>query len=130
MSESARLEALNALGVLDTPPEDRFDRVVRLAQRLFDVPTVAVNLVDEDRQWAKAAIGLPTQLPRQQSFCDHTIRRPDTMVVTDARQDERFRDNPLVTGDPHIRFYAGHPLGGREATRSGPCASSTTSRGR
>jgi Stage II sporulation protein E (SpoIIE)/GAF domain len=110
LTESARLDALDSLRMLDTAPEERFDRVVRLAQRLFDVPTVAVNLVDEDRQWAKASIGLPTELPRSHSFCSHTIRRPGTMVVPDAQQDERFRDNPLVTGDPHIRFYAGHPL--------------------
>jgi serine phosphatase RsbU (regulator of sigma subunit) len=109
-AEEARVRAVHDLEVLDTPPEDRFDRVVRLAQRLFDVPMVAVNLIDADRQWAKAGIGVDVETPRSTSFCSHAIEQGETMVISDARSDSRFRANPLVTGDPHIRFYAGHPL--------------------
>lgn len=109
-ADGARLRALHDLRVLDTPPEDRFDRVVRLAQRLFDVPMVAVNLIDADRQWAKAGVGVDVETPRSTSFCSHAIEQDETMVVNDAHTDSRFRANPLVTGDPHIRFYAGHPL--------------------
>jgi serine phosphatase RsbU (regulator of sigma subunit) len=110
-AERERLAALQALGVLDTGPEERFDRVTRIAQRVFQVPMVAVTFIDADRQWFKARIGLDAvETPREQAFCDHTIRHPGAMVVPDATADERFVDNPLVTGDPHIRFYAGHPL--------------------
>lgn len=109
--ESARLQALNELQILDTAEEERFDRVVRLAQGLFDVPIVAVSLVDSDRQWFKSSVGLEVrETPRSVAFCDHAIRDSGTMVVTDATDDDRFVANPLVTGDPNIRFYAGHPI--------------------
>lgn len=108
--ERARIDALHALAVLDTPPEERFDRVVRLAQRLFDVPMVAVNLVDVDRQFTKAAVGLALgDTPREESFCTHTVARGEPLVVPDARDDPRFADHPDV-GTGAIRFYAGHPL--------------------
>ncbi|QNN52999.1 PP2C family protein-serine/threonine phosphatase [Nocardioides mesophilus] len=111
VTEEARLQALAALRVLDTPPEERFDRLVRLAQRMFDVPTVLVTLVDEDRQFHKAEIGFGrAEIPRSQSFCTFTIDAAEPMVVNDAENDPRFRENPLVTGADHVRFYAGQPL--------------------
>ena len=109
--EAVRLAALRALDVLDTPREERFDRVTRLAQQIFDVPMVSVTLIDEDRQWRKSFIGLPeAEAAREGAFCDMTIRSPHTLVVPDAAIDEIFRENPFVVGDPHLRFYAGHPL--------------------
>jgi hypothetical protein len=111
-SEHVRLAALRELGLLDTPPEERFDRVVRLAQRIFDVPTVAVNLIDEDRLFTKSAIGFEagTSTPREITFCPTTVSTGVSLVVPDATLDPAWADNPLVTGDPGIRFYAGAPL--------------------
>ncbi len=109
--EKARLAALRRYAVLDTPPEAPFDRIARLAARWFDAPIALITFVDEDRQWFKASVGFgrdETDLDR--SFCMYTIRDEGVMVVEDATQDERFADNPLVTGDPGIRFYAGAPL--------------------
>lgn len=117
--EQDRLDALQALQVLDTQREERFERVVRLAQRMFDVPMVAVNLIDETRQWSKAAVGLAGEMPRSQAFCSHTIQTPKPLVVADATKDERFSSNPLVTGDPSIRFYAGQPLNAPGGQRVG-----------
>lgn len=109
--EAARLVALRALGVLDTPPEERFDRITRLAQQMFQVPIALVSLVDSNRQWFKSCIGLDvSETPRGVSFCSHAILQNDTLVIPDAKDDPRFADNPLVTGDPFIRFYAGRPL--------------------
>ncbi|MDN7430394.1 GGDEF domain-containing protein [Burkholderia sp. AU16741] len=107
----ARLDTLHSLSILDTPPEERFDRLTRLARRLFDVPIALVSLVDENRQWFKSHAGLDAaQTPRDVSFCAHALLAGDTMVIQDARNDDRFHDNPLVTGTPGIRFYAGRPL--------------------
>lgn len=109
--EHGRLEALHALNVLDTDPEERFDRLTRTAQRLFDVPIALVSLVDANRQWFKSCMGLGVrETPRDISFCGHAILGDDVFVITDTWQDPRFADNPLVTGVPHIRFYAGCPL--------------------
>lgn len=111
--EDRRLAALHALRLLDSDPEERFDRIVRLAQRVFGTPMATFSLVDRDRQWFKAEVGAPgKEDPREVSFCAHAILGPETMVVEDAREDERFQDSPLVTGDPNIRFYAGHPVVG------------------
>ncbi|MEX5259312.1 PP2C family protein-serine/threonine phosphatase [Kocuria sp. CPCC 205263] len=112
MDEAARVKALHELAVLDTPREERYDRIVRLAQDVFEVKAAAVNLIDADRQWTKAEVGLGEagHCAREESFCTYTISRPEAMVVADARADERFRTNPFVVGDPRIRFYAGHPL--------------------
>ena len=111
VTEEVRLQALAGLRILDTVREERFDRSVRLARSMFDVPAARVTLIDEDRQWNKAEVGFgSTELPRSQSFCDHTVRDRSPMVVSDATADERFRDNPLVTARDGLRFYAGQPV--------------------
>ncbi len=118
--ETARLAALRRLAILDTPSEERFDRITRIAQRLFDVPIAIVSLVDEDRQWFKSCQGLDvTETSRDVSFCGHAILDNHVFVIEDARQDERFHDNPLVTGGPRIRFYAGAPLATVDGLRLG-----------
>jgi len=109
--EKERLETLRTLQLLDTEPEERFDRLTRLAKRIFGVPISLVTLVDGDRQWFKSRQGLDTtETPRNISFCGHAILREDALVVENALEDDRFFDNPLVVDDPNIRFYAGHPL--------------------
>jgi len=109
--EAARLASLRDLGILYTPAEERFDRVTRLACRLLDVPLAMVTLIDADAQWFKSRQGMgERENPRAVSFCAHAILGEETMVVPDTHLDPRFADNPLVTGEPFIRFYAGHPL--------------------
>ncbi len=109
--EGKRLETLRSLKILDTSPEERFDRLTRLAKRLFGVPISLISLVDDERQWFKSSVGLgASETPRDISFCGHAILGDDAFLVPDAALDERFSDNPLVTGDPKIRFYAGCPL--------------------
>ena len=109
--ETARIATLRGLGILDTPPEDRFDRLTRLAQKIFDVPIAMVSLIDVNRQWFKSCQGLnATETPRGISFCGHAILGTEVFVIEDAAADPRFADNPLVTGGPRIRFYAGAPL--------------------
>ncbi|WP_025128316.1 sensor domain-containing diguanylate cyclase [Pseudomonas sp. PH1b] len=110
-NEALRIQTLRELNVLDTSPEERFDRLTRLAKRLFNVPIALVSLVDGDRQWFKSCVGLEaSETPRDISFCGHAILGDQILTVCDAEQDERFHDNPLVVGDPKIRFYAGCPL--------------------
>jgi GAF domain-containing protein len=109
--EQERLQALRALLILDTPPEKRFDRIVEFTAAEFDVPIALLSLVDGNRQWFKSKIGLSVcETPRDISFCGHAIHCKDVLVIPDARVDERFVDNPMVIGDPFIRFYAGAPL--------------------
>jgi GAF domain-containing protein len=109
--EAQRLQALRELLILDTPPEERFDRIVRFAAEELDVPIALLNLVDAERQWTKAAHGLePGQAPREESFCAHAILGSEPLEVEDARQDPRFHDNPMVLGEPRVVFYAGEPL--------------------
>lgn len=111
LDDAARLAALHALLILDTPPEERFDKIVAFAAAEFDVPIATITLVDARRQWFKAKVGTEVcETGRDISFCGHAILQPEIMVVPDAREDARFADNPLVTGDPFIRFYAGAPL--------------------
>lgn len=113
--EARRLAALHALRVLDTPPESLFDDLVALAAHICQVPIALVSLVDRDRQWFKAQCGLnAAQTSRDVSFCAHAILGREIFEIPDAAQDVRFAGNPLVTGEPHIRFYAGAPLIGRE----------------
>ncbi|NND54908.1 MAG: sensor domain-containing diguanylate cyclase [Gammaproteobacteria bacterium] len=109
--ETLRLQSLHSMKILDTHPEDRFDRITRLAARVFNTPIALVSLVDKDRQWFKSKHGLDAcETVREISFCGHAIAQDEVMVVEDAQRDKRFCDNPLVTGEPHIRFYAGYPL--------------------
>jgi len=108
-TEETRLGILHAIGLLDTPKEERFDRITRLCSQLLDAPMCLVSLIDADRQWFKSAHGLDVQeTPRDVSFCSHAIAEDaDVMLVYDTHRDERFVRNPLVTGEPFIRFYAG-----------------------
>jgi signal transduction histidine kinase len=109
--EAERLEALWQYNVLDTPPEEQFDRIVRLATRWFDVPISLVTLLSENRQWFKAWKGIDhREIRREVSFCKHNIHDEEVLVLEDASKDPRFKDNPLVVGPPGIRFYAGAPL--------------------
>lgn len=109
--ELQRLQKLHALNILDTPAEQRFDRITRLAKRLFKIPISLVTFIDEDRQWFKSKVGVDiTETPREDAFCNQTIQGDEPLIVLDASQDPLFRDNPLVTGMPYIRFYAGYPL--------------------
>jgi EAL domain-containing protein (putative c-di-GMP-specific phosphodiesterase class I)/GGDEF domain-containing protein len=109
--ESKRLATLRQLCLLDTPADRAFDLITQLAARSLRTPIALVSLIDEQRQWFKSRVGLAApQTPRSQAFCAHAIHNPELLVVADARQDPRFRDNPLVTGPPFIRFYAGAPL--------------------
>lgn len=118
--EFCRLETLRSLDILDTDSEERFDRLTRLATRLFDVPIALVSLVDENRQWFKSRSGLEAlETPRDISFCGHSILGDDVFVVEDTLQDVRFADNPLVAGPPDIRFYAGCPLKSVEGYKLG-----------
>ena len=109
--EETRLKTLRSLNVLDSQPEERFDRLTRMAKRIFGVPIALVSLVDENRQWFKSCVGLHvSETPRDISFCGHAILGNDVFIIPDATTDERFADNPLVLNEPHIRFYAGCPL--------------------
>lgn len=118
--EEQRLQALRALGILDTSPEERFDRLTRMAKRLFGVKMVLINLVDAKRQWFKSRQGLDAcETPRDISFCGHAVLSDELMHVSDAWLDPRFADNPLVTGAPQVRFYAGQPLHAPDGSRVG-----------
>ena len=109
--ELHRLAALRALGLLDTPREERFDRITRLLARALDVPIALINLVDEDRQWGKACFGLAdSEAPRAASFCAHTILTDQALVVEDTAADPRFAQNAQVIGEPYLAAYAGVPV--------------------
>lgn len=110
--EFARQRALDGLRLTDSLPEPAYDAVVRIASAVCGVPISLISLIDRDRQWFKARLGLDVQeTPRSMAFCDHAIRTPDALLeVPDAALDARFRENPLVTGPPNVRFYAGMPL--------------------
>ena len=110
-AEQARLETLRSLDILDTLPEERFDRLTRIAKRMFGVPIALVSLVDENRQWFKSCIGLSaSETSRDISFCGHAILGDEVFIIPNALEDQRFADNPLVLGDPNIRFYVGCTL--------------------
>ena len=119
-NEASRVATLHGLGILDTPREDRFDRYARIAARSFDMPIALISLLDRERQWFKSAVGLDaSETPREFSFCGHAILGDGVFEVRNARLDPRFRENPLVTGPPRIRFYAGAPLETRNGHKLG-----------
>jgi tRNA A-37 threonylcarbamoyl transferase component Bud32 len=119
--EEARLAALRALDLLDSPPEQRFDRIAEAAARILGAPLAMVSLVDARRQWFKAqrGSGATRHLPRALSFCGHAILSDDTFIVPDTREDPRFADNPLVLAEPNIRFYVGRALHALDGSRVG-----------
>lgn len=120
LDETQRLMSLHSLRILDTGPEDRYDRITRMAKRLFDVEIALISLVDSDRQWFKSKQGLSAcETPREVSFCGHAILGNEIFIVEDALEDPRFADNPLVTGEPKVRFYAGCPVRTPEGQRIG-----------
>ncbi|OOZ71466.1 hypothetical protein BOW49_12655 [Solemya velum gill symbiont] len=119
-NEAARQQALCGLGILDTPNEARFDRITYKAQQHFQVSIALISLVDDERQWFKSNQGLDaTETPRDMSFCGHAILSENILYVPNALEDSRFADNPLVTGYPNIRFYAGAPLHAPDGSRIG-----------
>jgi diguanylate cyclase (GGDEF)-like protein len=120
-NEETRLASLRSLSILDTPPEERFDRLTRLASRIFNVPIALVSLVDSERQWFKSnqGLGRVTEGPRTESFCAHAILNDELLEVTDALTDPRFSDHPAVTGDLGLRYYAGRPLKSADGMRLG-----------
>ncbi|MEQ8289092.1 MAG: sensor domain-containing diguanylate cyclase [Gammaproteobacteria bacterium] len=118
--EETRLKTLRSLNILDTSSEERFDRLTRMAKRMFNVPIALVSLVDENRQWFKSCIGLNvSETPRDISFCGHAILGDEIFIIPDTTKDARFNDNPLVTNEPNIRFYAGCPLRFTDGSRLG-----------
>ena len=120
IDETARLLSLHSLRILETPAEERFDRITRMAKRMFDVETCLISLVDSDRQWFKSKQGLDAcETSREISFCGHAINDDSVMIVGDASRDPRFSDNPLVVEAPFIRFYAGCPIRGPKGYRIG-----------
>jgi diguanylate cyclase (GGDEF)-like protein len=111
IEENLRLRTLRELNILDTPSEERFDRLTRISQRIFDAPIAVITMVDADRQWYKSCLGIDaTEMPRKISFCGHAILNDAVFIISDAKLDDRFVDNPVVSGPPKIRFYAGQPL--------------------
>lgn len=118
--EPQRLQALLSYEILDTEPEAAFEDLVKLASQICEAPISLITLLDADRQWFKARVGMKSpELPREQAFCGYAIHDDQLMIVPDATADERFVENPLVTEDPHIRFYAGMPLITPEGYRLG-----------
>jgi CheY-like chemotaxis protein len=119
-AEEQRLAELYRLNILDTKPEDRFDRITRLAAAIFDAPYAFVSLIDRDRQWFKSCVGWNMkETSREVAFCSHAILNPEVMVVADTFLDSRFADHPLVIGEPYVRFYASCPLTLRDRHRVG-----------
>jgi diguanylate cyclase (GGDEF)-like protein len=128
--EPARLAALQRLAVMDTPAEEPFENVVTLVRAVLGVPIATVSLIAEDRQWFKASVGLDvSETPRDISFCTHTIKQHEPLVIPDATKDPRFANNPLVLGNPYLRSYAGIPLRTSEGYNVGSlCAIDTKPR--
>ncbi|MEP0075128.1 MAG: sensor domain-containing diguanylate cyclase [Parasphingorhabdus sp.] len=130
MDEAARISALNRYQILDTVPEERFDRITKIVQIVLDVPITAISLVDEKRQWFKSKLGLDvTETSREVAFCAHAIQNTDPFVIENASTDTRFKNNPLVTGDPNIQSYLGIPLVSPDGFKVGTlCAIDTVPR--
>lgn len=120
LNEQTRLDTLKSLNILDSIPEERFDRITRLAKRIFNVPIALISLIDEDRQWFLSSIGLDIkETPRDISFCAHAILDDKFFSVPDTMLDSRFNDNPMVTGSPNIRFYAAYPISAHNGSKLG-----------
>ena len=120
LDEAARTRAALATGLFDTAASPAYDRMVRLASQVAGTPTALVSLLDYDRQWFKARVGMAMpQTPRCQAFCNYAVLSDEGLYVEDASRDERFRNNPLVTGEAGVRFYAGNPLYDRDGYRIG-----------
>ncbi|MEM9347017.1 MAG: GAF domain-containing SpoIIE family protein phosphatase [Planctomycetota bacterium] len=132
-NEEERLASLHALELLDSPKEERFDRIVSLTKAVMGVPIAYIALIDSDRQWFKAKQGMcdvVTETPRDESFCGHAILQDQPLIVEDALKDPRFFDNPMVTAEPFVRFYAGHPLQSQSGHNVATlCVVDTTPRG-
>jgi GAF domain-containing protein len=127
-AEGYRLDALRRYGILDTPRESDFDEVVKVASAICGTPISVINLIDEGRQWFKAEVGLGVrETPLDSSICAHAILQPGLFIVPDTTLDRRFADNPLVTGDPHLRFMPARCWKPPKAFRSAPSACSITS---
>ncbi|MDQ3277230.1 MAG: GAF domain-containing protein [Bacteroidota bacterium] len=111
-AEEKRLEALKEYGIMDSLPEEEYDNITSLASRICGTPISLITLLEKERQWFKSAVGIDLkETPIEYAFCSHAIQNPsDILVVPDSRKDERFANNPFVTGEPHIVFYAGMPL--------------------
>lgn len=120
INERSRIQNLKDLNILDTPITKYFERITRITKALFDVPIVAISLVDQERQWFKSIQGLDVcETSREVSFCGHAILQDDIFIINDALLDQRFADNPLVTHDPKIRFYAGYPIKSKYGNKIG-----------
>lgn len=120
IDEDRRVDSLRRLNLLDTPAEERFDRISRLARRVFDVPVVTIGLVDSTREWFKSAIGMPhEQVARRASFSALVVAEEAPVIAVDTRKDPRFEANPLVTGEPYVRSYAGYPLRSKDGNTVG-----------
>jgi GAF domain-containing protein len=120
VDEAARIAALNRYAILDTPPEQKFDRITRMVSDICEAPIALISLIDSERQWFKSHLGMDaTETPWDIAFCDHTIREDDLFIVPDASADDRFRDNPLVIGPPYIRTYIGAVLMTEDGHRVG-----------
>lgn len=111
-SEHERLQALHEYEIMDSLPEEDYDSITTLASQICGTPISLISLLDDRRQWFKSSVGLQVkETPREYAFCSHTIENPkEILIVSDSRKDDRFSGNPLVTGDPHVIFYAGMPL--------------------
>jgi len=119
-NELTRIASLYALDLLDTPPEERFDRLTSCATKIFHVPISTLTLIDVNREWFKSCQGLSkTEGDRAISFCGHALVENEILIIPDTLKDERFKDNPMVTGEPYIRFYAGVPIMSSDDQRIG-----------
>ena len=119
-NEMSRILDLKDLNILDTPISKQFERITRITKSLYNVPIVAISLVDQERQWFKSIQGLDVcETSREVSFCGHTILQDEIFIINDTLLDQRFNDNPLVTSDPKIRFYAGFPIKSKNGNKIG-----------
>ena len=131
-AELRRQQAVDALGIVESPPEERFDRIVNMAKSLYHTDAAAFSIVDHSREWMKACVGYPTaDITRERSFCSVTIQQDEPLFVGDATRDPRFSNHPGVVGAPHVRFYYGVPIHGRDGERIGAlCVIDTSPRER